>query len=156
LRAPRRADTFGARTSRAAIYCETCQAEWSEAQCLQIVTTRGAIKWRQTRPFMCCAVRQEPMVTRKWQRDNTPDLKIDFEPGRAMLLSQTQIQTRIDALRKARDTGALIARHRDPSTQFRSLKEIESILADLEQQLATLQDTTRPRVRYFRQDSKGF
>ena len=73
-----------------------------------------------------------------------------------MPLSEAQIQSRIDALRKARDTGALIVRHGETSTQFRSLKEIDSILADLERQLATVQNTTRPRIRYIRQDTKGF
>jgi len=42
-----------------------------------------------------------------------------------MPLSEAQIQSRIDALRKAHDTGALIVLHRDTSAQCRSLKEIE-------------------------------
>ena len=72
-----------------------------------------------------------------------------------MPLSETQIQQRIDALRKARDTGALIVRHGETSTQFRSLKEIDSILADLEGQLATVQGNARSRVRYVRQDTSA-
>lgn len=53
----------------AAIYCESCGAEWTEAERLKIMTTEGAIKWRQTRPFVCCDERQEPMKTRKWKWD---------------------------------------------------------------------------------------
>lgn len=58
----------------AAIYCENCGAEWSEAQRLKIMTTEGAIKWRQTRPFVCCDERQEPAHTRKWKWDTKNEI----------------------------------------------------------------------------------
>jgi phage terminase large subunit GpA-like protein len=54
----------------AALYCEECGSEWSEAQRLQLVTTAHAIRWQQTRPFTCCNVRQEPLKTRKWDWDD--------------------------------------------------------------------------------------
>ncbi len=70
-------------------------------------------------------------------------------------MSEEELQARIGALRKARDTGVLIVRHGETSTQFRSLAEIDSILADLEAQLAAAQGDVRSRVRYVRQDTKG-
>lgn len=53
----------------AAIYCEACGVEWTEAQRLRLMTTRGSIKWYQTKPFTCCDERQEPMKTREWKWD---------------------------------------------------------------------------------------
>jgi phage terminase large subunit GpA-like protein len=53
----------------AAIYCEGCGCEWSEAQRLKIMTTEGAIKWRQTRPFVCCGEKHEPLKARHWRWD---------------------------------------------------------------------------------------
>lgn len=54
----------------AAIYCESCGAQWSEDQRRKIITTEGGIRWYQTRPFVCCGVPQEPMTTRAWQWDD--------------------------------------------------------------------------------------
>lgn len=73
-----------------------------------------------------------------------------------MALSEAQLESRITAIRAARDSGALLVRHGDTSTQFRSLAEMNAIIADLESQLATLQDTKPTRVRYVRQCGKGF
>lgn len=73
-----------------------------------------------------------------------------------MALSETELQTRITALRKARDSGVLIVRHGDEMTQFRSLAELNKILADLESELATSQGTSRPRVKYISQSDKGY
>lgn len=70
-----------------------------------------------------------------------------------MALSPTELQARITAIRKARDSGVLILRHGDEMTQFRSLAEMDKIIADLE---AELTGRTRPRVSYVRQDSKGY
>lgn len=53
----------------AAVYCEECGVEWSEAQRLKIMTTKGSIKWRQTKPFVCCEERQAPAVERNWNWD---------------------------------------------------------------------------------------
>ena len=53
----------------AAIYCENCGAEWSEMDRQSIITTKGSVKWYQTRPFICCDVRQEPMANRRWKWD---------------------------------------------------------------------------------------
>lgn len=71
-------------------------------------------------------------------------------------LSQSELEARVAALRKARDSGVLIVRHGDTSTQFRSLSELEKILGSLEGELAALMGTKRKSVRYIRQDRKGF
>jgi hypothetical protein len=72
-----------------------------------------------------------------------------------MALSQAEIERRIAAIRKARDSGVLIVRHGDESTQFRSLDEMDRILAGLEGQLGTVTGTKKKRISYIRQDSKG-
>lgn len=62
----------------ARIYCEQCGIdpmtrkpiegrEWEEHHRLRAVTTEGAIKWYQTRPFECCDLPQEPLRTRNWE-----------------------------------------------------------------------------------------
>jgi hypothetical protein len=67
-----------------------------------------------------------------------------------------QIQAKLTALRGARDTGALIVRHGDTQTTFRTLAEMNAIIADLESQLATVQGTTtKKRVGYIVQKCKG-
>jgi phage terminase large subunit GpA-like protein len=56
----------------AAIYCEDCGAEWSEAQRLKLMTTKNSIIWRQTKPFVCCEPEtQKPLVERRWRWDDT-------------------------------------------------------------------------------------
>jgi phage terminase large subunit GpA-like protein len=65
-----------AKPETAAIYCESCGAAWSEADRVRIMTTKGAIRYYQTRPFVCGCEdhegnphneRQDPMETRKWE-----------------------------------------------------------------------------------------
>ena len=73
-----------------------------------------------------------------------------------MALSESEIEARLTAIRKSRDAGVLIVRHGDTSTQFRSLSEMNSIISDLEAQLAVAQGTTPTRVRYIRQCGKGY
>jgi len=50
----------------AAIFCEACGAEWTEAERVQIMTTEGAIRHYQTRPFVHCGERQDPRQERLW------------------------------------------------------------------------------------------
>jgi phage terminase large subunit GpA-like protein len=63
------------RPETAAIYCESCGAAWTEAQRLTLMTTKHAIRWKQTRPFVCdCAEdtateRQVPLDERRWEWD---------------------------------------------------------------------------------------
>lgn len=60
-----------------------------------------------------------------------------------------QLQARLESLRKARDTGALSVHHGETSTTFRSLAEMNSIIADLEAQI-TVASGTGKRVRAVR------
>lgn len=55
----------------------------------------------------------------------------------------------------ARDSGALMVRHGDTSTQFRTLSEMERIIAKLERRKAAADGTVRTRVFYPWQSSKG-
>lgn len=68
----------------------------------------------------------------------------------------TVIQKRIDAMEKAMATGALVVRHGETSTTFRSLSEMEEILARLYRQLADAAgDKPKRRVNYVRQSRKA-
>lgn len=69
--------------------------------------------------------------------------------------SVSELTARLVALKKARDTGVLTVRHGDDSTTFRSVEEIERIIAALEIEIADLGGTTRRRVRYPYQSDKG-
>lgn len=74
-----------------------------------------------------------------------------------MALSQSEIESRIFAIRKARDSGVFRVKHGEEETFFRSLKEMDSIIADLESQLATATGTgKRKKIFYPRQSSKGY
>lgn len=63
----------------AQIYCESCGAAWTEGDRVRIVTTRGAIKHKQTREFTCNCLkdangvpvitRHVPMQERSWDWD---------------------------------------------------------------------------------------
>lgn len=68
----------------------------------------------------------------------------------------SEIQARLASLKKARDTGALIVRHGDTLTQFRTLAEMNAIIAELEGDILGLTTTTpRRKVRYLYQSGKG-
>lgn len=73
-----------------------------------------------------------------------------------MALSEAEITARLTAIRKARDSGVLRVRHGEEETLFRSLKEMNDIIADLEAQLASVTSTPRQRIFYPRQCSKGY
>lgn len=48
--------------------CPECSHAWTEAERLMALTTEGAVTWRQTRPFTCCGVNQNPSETRSWTK----------------------------------------------------------------------------------------
>lgn len=73
-----------------------------------------------------------------------------------MALSQSEIDARITALRKSMDAGVFSVRSGDEFTQFRTLAEMESLLARLQGELDALTGTTRRPVRYIRQRGQGF
>jgi hypothetical protein len=60
---------------------------------------------------------------------------------------------RLADLRAARDAGVLMVRHGDTSTTFRSLAEMEQIIADLERRTGVT--TGHKRLRYIMQPRKG-
>jgi phage terminase large subunit GpA-like protein len=59
-------------TDSAAIYCEACQARWSEGERLRAL---ASIRWHQSRPFTCCAIRQIPLEAYEgaWRVDGLAD-----------------------------------------------------------------------------------
>jgi phage terminase large subunit GpA-like protein len=56
---------------QAAIVCEFCGVAWTEAERQQLITTAGAVKWYQTKPFLCCGERQDPETQKLWEWDDT-------------------------------------------------------------------------------------
>ena len=72
-----------------------------------------------------------------------------------MALSDAQIaaiNAQIATLKKARASGALIVRHGETSVQYRSLKEIDVIIGELED---SLDETPKTRLKYLFQSGKG-
>lgn len=57
-------------------------------------------------------------------------------------------QARLEALRKARDSGALTVMHNGESVTYRSLSEIERIISTLEGEIGTAAGTTPTRRTY--------
>lgn len=74
-----------------------------------------------------------------------------------MTLATDELERRIAALRAARDSGVLMVRHGDTSTQFRSMREIDTLLSSMVRELDSVAGgRPRPRLRYIRQNSKGY
>lgn len=65
------------------------------------------------------------------------------------------LTARRTAIVKARDSGVLRVKHGDEETTFRSLSEMNRIVANLDQQIAALNGTQKTRVRYAYQSGKG-
>lgn len=65
----------------------------------------------------------------------------------------SELQTRLEALRKARASGVKSTTHQDTTTVWKSDAEMAAAEAALEAQIATLSE--RPRVRYTYQYGKG-
>lgn len=73
------------------------------------------------------------------------------------MASVQELQARLEAIRKARDSGVLIVRHGDESTEFRSLADMNVIINDLQKQIDSGSGTTpRSRVNYITQNDKGY
>lgn len=71
--------------------------------------------------------------------------------------SAQTIETKLTAIRNARDSGVLTVKHGDELTTFRTLEEMNSIIRDLEGKLADASGTARrSRIRYPRQCTKGY
>ena len=67
--------------------------------------------------------------------------------------TQEQLEARLEALKAARDTGALTVSHDGVSTTYRSLSEIERIIASLQARIDGLSSPSRVRAfRVFTRD----
>lgn len=66
-----RDDDGGHQPNTARIYCEGCGSAWEEGHRLRALATT---RWHQTRPFICCGERQEPLdlYDRAWKAED-PD-----------------------------------------------------------------------------------
>lgn len=74
-----------------------------------------------------------------------------------MALTASQIQARIDALQAARDAGVSSVRHGDTQTTWRSVDELNQIIAALQNQLADATGSRRrAKVNYITQGSRGY
>ena len=71
------------------------------------------------------------------------------------MTTQAAKQARLDALKKARDSGALIVRHGDTSITYRSIDAINQTIRDLEREISDLAGTVRRGARYIYQPGKG-
>lgn len=56
---------------------------------------------------------------------------------------------------KSRDSGVLTVEHGETRTTFRTLAEMDKIVARLDAQIAALQGTAKKRIRYAYQSGKG-
>lgn len=73
-----------------------------------------------------------------------------------MPLTADQLQTRIDTLQAARDAGVLRVRHGVDYVDYKSSDDMDTTLARLKSQLATVNGTKSSNVNYIEQTSKGF
>lgn len=64
-------------------------------------------------------------------------------------------ETELAALKTARNSGVLTVRHGETLTTYRSLAEIDSIIAKIEAEIAADAGQRRRRVNYFVQTGKG-
>jgi phage terminase large subunit GpA-like protein len=102
------------------------------------------------------ATRKLKLERLAWRRHRAATLCGQFLKVRVMALTSSQIEARIAAISAARDSGVLLVRHGDSSTQFRSLEEMDKIIGDLQSQLDQANGVTRTRVQYVRQMSRGY
>lgn len=65
------------------------------------------------------------------------------------------LATELAALKKARNSGVLTVKHGETQTTYRSLTEIDRIIAKIEAEIAAEAGSTRSRVRYLHQAGKG-
>lgn len=72
-----------------------------------------------------------------------------------MAESVGELQTRLAEIRKARDSGVLMVKHGETSTTFRSLSEMNLIIAELEGRINELSSTTVRRTYGAYQSGKG-
>ncbi|TIV09034.1 MAG: hypothetical protein E5V74_07745 [Mesorhizobium sp.] len=71
------------------------------------------------------------------------------------MTDSSEINTRLENLKKVRDTGVQTVKHGEALSTFRPLSEIEKIVGTLEQEKAAADGKSRKRVRLMFQSSKG-
>lgn len=64
-------------------------------------------------------------------------------------MTPAEIKTRIDRLQRARDSGVLNIKHGETSTSYRSLAEMEAVLASLKADLARAEGAPRRRRSFY-------
>lgn len=69
------------------------------------------------------------------------------------MATTAQLEARLEALKTMRDTGVLTVQHGDQQISYRTLRELERIIAALEAEIAGT--TTRRSLRYLYQSGKG-
>lgn len=69
--------------------------------------------------------------------------------------SVSDLQTRLTEIRKARDSGTLIVKHGESSVTFRSLSEMDQIIADLDGRLNGASSSPTRRTYGAYQRGKG-
>ena len=67
----------------------------------------------------------------------------------------SELNAQLSALKAARNSGALIVKHGNTSTTFRSLAEIDSIIASLQAEIDAQGTGRYSRIRYSQQTTKG-
>ncbi len=72
-----------------------------------------------------------------------------------MALTQSEMQSLLDKLRRARASGAQRVEHGDEKIFFKTDTEMASAIADLEARLAALTGTSRRGVKFIYQPRKG-
>ena len=72
-----------------------------------------------------------------------------------MAETSDQLETKITSLQNAIDSGVLTVRHGETSTTYKSTAEMMKALSEMQRRLAGLNGTTRQRVYYPWQSSKG-
>ena len=61
--------------------CNVCGHQWTDAERVLAVTTKGAISWRQTKRFTCCGETQDPDMSESWQFVDDQTLEPKDGPG---------------------------------------------------------------------------
>jgi hypothetical protein len=73
-----------------------------------------------------------------------------------MSLTTGQLQSQLDAITKARNSGVLMVRHGDTHTTFRTLAEMNQVIATLTRQIAAASGKKRSKVNYIEQRTRGY
>lgn len=74
-----------------------------------------------------------------------------------MSLTITQLQSQLDAITKARNSGVLMVRHGDTHNTFRTLAEMNQTIAVIQRQITAMGGgVKKSRVNYVTQRTRGY